>query len=224
MNEVSVLIVDDHTMVRQGLQTFLSLHEEIDVVGEAANGLEAIEQVRQHHPDVVLMDLVMPEMDGIEATRRIRELGPDTQVLALTSFIEDDKVFAAIEAGALGYLLKDVSPDDLVEAIKAAHRGEAQLHPEVTKKLMSQVAAKAKQSDPAPSKPDNSGSEDLTERELEVLRLIATGLSNREIAQALTIAEKTVKTHVSNILSKLHLAGRTQAAIYALQNGLGPEQ
>jgi len=224
MNEVSVLIVDDHAMVRQGLQTFLSLHEDIDVVGEAANGLEAVEQVREHWPDVVLMDLVMPEMDGIEATRRIRELSPETQVLALTSFIEDEKVFAAIEAGALGYLLKDVSPDDLAESIKAAHHGEAQLHPEVTKKLMGRVAAKARQSDPAPPKPKESNSEELTEREFEVLRLIATGMSNREIAQALTIAEKTVKTHVSNILSKLHLADRTQAAIYALQNGLGPEQ
>jgi NarL family two-component system response regulator LiaR len=224
MDKVSVLIVDDHAMVRQGLQTFLTLNEDIDVVGEAANGIAAVEQVREHHPDVVLMDLVMPEMDGIEATRRIRELSPETQVLALTSFIEDDKVFAAIEAGALGYLLKDVSPDDLVEAIKAAHHGEAQLHPEVTKKLMSRVATKAKPSDPSPPRPQESGSEELTERELEVLRLIASGMSNREIAQTLTIAEKTVKTHVSNILSKLHLADRTQAAIYALKNGLGPEQ
>jgi len=224
MDEISVLIVDDHAMVRQGLRTFLTLSEGIEVVGEAANGLEAVEQVRQQQPDIVLMDLVMPEMDGIEATRRIRELSPETQVLALTSFIEDEKVFAAIEAGALGYLLKDVSPEHLVEAIKAAQRGEAQLHPEVTKKLMQQVTAKAKPQETAPSQVDETGSEDLTERELEVLRLIASGMSNREIAQALNIAEKTVKTHVSNILSKLHLADRTQAAIYALQKGLGPEQ
>ena len=223
MGAVSVLIVDDHAMVRQGLQTFLSLHEDIQVVGQAANGLEAVNLVRQHQPDVVLMDLVMPEMDGIEATRQIREFSPDTQVLALTSFIEDDKVFSAIEAGALGYLLKDVSPDDLVEAVKAAHQGEAQLHPEVTKKLMSRVATQVKQQEIAPPKPNKAGSEDLTERELDVLRLIASGMSNREIAQALTITEKTVKTHVSNILSKLHLADRTQAAIYALQHGLGPE-
>jgi NarL family two-component system response regulator LiaR len=223
MDKIKVLIVDDHAMVRQGLQTFLTLSEGIEVVGEAANGLEAVEQVRQRRPDVVLMDLVMPELDGIEATRRIRALSPETQVLALTSFIDDEKVFTAIEAGALGYLLKDVSPDDLVEAIKAAHRGEAQLHPEATKKLMSQVVTKARQPEPAPSKPGKPGSAELTERELEVLRLIATGLSNREIAQELTIAEKTVKTHVSNILSKLHLADRTQAAIYALQEGLGPE-
>ena len=224
MDKIKVLIVDDHAMVRQGLQTFLTLSEGIEVVGEAANGLEAVEQVRQHRPDVVLMDLVMPELDGIEATRRIRALSPETQVLALTSFIEDEKVFPAIEAGALGYLLKDVSPDDLVQAIRAAHRGEAQLHPEVTKKLMGQVVAKAKQPDPTPAKSIKPGSEELTGRELEVLRLIATGLSNREIAQTLTIAEKTVKTHVSNILSKLHLADRTQVAIYALQKGLGPEK
>jgi NarL family two-component system response regulator LiaR len=224
MGKISVLIVDDHAMVRQGLQTFLTLSEGIEVVGEAANGLEAVELARQHYPDVVLMDLVMPEMDGIEATRRIREFSPATQVLALTSFIEDEKVFAAIEAGALGYLLKDVSPDDLVKAIKAAHRGEAQLHPEVTKKLMGRVAAKARQSDPVSPQTGKSGSEELTERELEVLRLIASGMSNREIAQALTIAEKTVKTHVSNILSKLRLADRTQAAIYALQKGLGPKR
>ena len=224
MDKISVLIVDDHAMVRQGLRTFLTLNENIEVVGEAANGLEAVEQVRQHRPDVVLMDLVMPELDGIEATRRIRAVSPETKILALTSFIEDEKVFSAIEAGALGYLLKDVSPHDLVQAIEAAQRGEAQLHPTVTKKLMSQVAARARPSDSAPAKAGKPGSEELTGRELEVLRLIATGLSNREIAQALTIAEKTVKTHVSNILSKLHLADRTQAAIYALQEGLGPEK
>jgi NarL family two-component system response regulator LiaR len=224
MDKISVLIVDDHAMVRQGLQTFLMLHKDIEVIGEAANGLEALKQAEQHRPDVVLMDLVMPELDGIEATRRIRALNPETQVLALTSFIEDEKVFSAIEAGALGYLLKDVSPDDLVQAIRAAHRGEAQLHPEVTKKLMSRVAARTRQPKSAPPETRKPGSEELTERELEVLRLIATGLSNREIAQTLTIAEKTVKTHVSNILSKLHLADRTQAAIYALQEGLGPEK
>jgi NarL family two-component system response regulator LiaR len=223
-DEIRVLIADDHAMVRQGLRTFLTLSEGIEVVGEAANGLEAVEQVRQHQPDIVLMDLVMPQLDGIEATRRIRALSPETQVLALTSFIDDEKVFTAIEAGALGYLLKDVSPDDLVKAIKAAHRGEAQLHPAVTKKLMGQVVARARQAEAAPRQPGKAGSADLTERELEVLRLIAAGLSNREIAQTLTIAEKTAKTHVSNILSKLHLADRTQAAIYALREGLGPEK
>ena len=224
MDEISVLIVGDHAMVRQGLRTFLTLNENIQVVGEAANGLEAVEQVRQHRPDVVLMDLVMPELDGIEATRRIRTLSPETQVLVLTSFTEDEKVFPAIEAGALGYLLKNVSPDDLVQIIEAAHRGEAQLHPDITKKLMGEIAARARQPDLETPKSGKPGPEALTGRELEVLRLIAAGLSNREIAQALTIAEKTVKTHVSNILSKLHLADRTQAAIYALQEGFGPEE
>lgn len=221
MAKIRILIVDDHPMVRQGLRTFLELHPELEVVGEAANGLEAVEQVRQFHPNVVLMDLVMPHLDGIVATRQIRAISPTTQVLALTSFAEDDKVFPAIEAGALGYLLKDVHPDDLVKAIQAAQRGEAQLHPHITKKLMQQVAARTGQLPPD----DKTGAEEtqiaeLTEREVEVLRLIATGLNNREIAAQLVISEKTVKTHVSNILSKLHVADRTQATIYAFKTGL----
>jgi NarL family two-component system response regulator LiaR len=221
MSKIRVLIVDDHPMVRQGLRTFLELHDEIEVMGEAANGLEAVELVRQLLPDVVLMDLVMPHLDGIAATRQIRALSPTTQVLALTSFAEDDKVFHAIEAGALGYLLKDVNPDDLVKAIQAAQRGEVQLHPDITKRLMQQVVARAGQ--PSAGERTNSGATDLaelTERELDVLRLIAKGLNNREIAEQLTISEKTVKTHVSSILSKLHLTDRTQAAIYALRAGL----
>jgi NarL family two-component system response regulator LiaR len=221
MARIRVLIVDDHPMVRQGLRTFLELHEEIEVMGEAANGLEAVEQVRQLRPDVVLMDLVMPQLDGIAAIRQIRTISPSSQVLALTSFAEDDKVFPAIEAGALGYLLKDVNPDDLVKAIEAAQRGEVQLHPDITKKLMQQVAARAGQ--PLTGERTNSGTTDLaelTERELDVLRLIAKGLNNREIAEHLIISEKTVKTHVSNILSKLHLTDRTQAAIFALKAGL----
>lgn len=208
--KITVLIVDDHAVVRQGLRTFLELQDDIEVVGEAENGAQAVDQTRQHGPDVVLMDLVMPEMDGIEATRRISALRPDTKVIALTSFAADDKVFPAIKAGASGYQLKDVSPSDLADAIRAAHRGETQLHPEVAKKLMDQVAGRAEE--PAP--------EELTERELEVLRLVASGLSNKEIAQELTISDKTVKTHISSILSKLHLADRTQAAIYALKKGL----
>lgn len=221
MAKIRVLIVDDHPMVRQGLHTFLELHQEIEVVGEAADGLQAVEQVCQLQPDVVLMDLVMPHLDGIAATRQIRSFSPTTQVLALTGFAEDDKVFPAIEAGALGYLLKDVNPDDLVKAIQAAQRGEVPLHPNITKKLMQQVAARAGQ--PPTIERTEVGETDLaelTERELEVLRLIATGLNNREIAQRLIISEKTVKTHVSNILTKLHLADRTQAAIYALKVGL----
>jgi NarL family two-component system response regulator LiaR len=225
MAKISVLIADDHAMVRQGLRTFLDLHDEIEVIGEAANGLEAIEQARQLRPDVILMDLVMPKLDGIAALRQIRALNPNTQILVLTSFTEDDKVFPAIEAGAVGYLLKDVSPDDLLRAIRAAQQGEAQLHPEITKKLMSQVVAKATQ----PVPPQRQTEEfdhlaELTERELEVLRLIAQGLNNREIARQLIISEKTVKTHVSNILSKLNLADRTQAAIYALKAGLAKSE
>ncbi len=217
MAKIRVLIADDHALVRQGLRTFLELHDEIEVVGEATNGLEAVEQARHLQPDVVLMDLVMPKLDGSEALRQIRALNLNTQVLVLTSFTEDDKVFPAIAAGAAGYLLKDVNPDDLVRAIQAAHRGEVPLHPDITKKLMNQVAAKATQPNP-PEVLDRSA--ELTERELEVLRLIANGLNNREIARQLAISEKTVKTHVSNILSKLNLADRTQAAIYALKAGL----
>ncbi len=212
--KITVLIVDDHAMVRQGLRTFLELQDDIEVVGEASNGADAVEQTRQLLPDVVLMDLVMPEMDGIAATRQICAFHPGAKVIALTSFAGDDKVFPAIKAGASGYLLKDVSPSDLVDAIRAAQRGETQLHPEIARKLMNQVAHGTEEPPPA----------ELTARELEVLRLIAGGRSNRQIAQELVISEKTVKTHVSNILSKLHLADRTQAAIYALKRGLEPEE
>jgi NarL family two-component system response regulator LiaR len=213
MDKISVLIVDDHAVVRQGLKSLLSLQEDIEVVGEAANGLEAEEQTSRLLPDVVLMDLIMPQVDGIEATRRIRALSPSTQVIVLTSFGEDEKVFSAIKAGALSYLLKNVSPGDLVNAVQAAHRGETQLHPEIAKKLMNELSLGPRRQTP----------EELTERELDVLKLIARGQSNREISHELVISEKTVKTHVSNILSKLHLADRTQAAIYALREGLATE-
>lgn len=221
MVKIRVLIADDHTLVRQGLRTFLELHDEIEVVGEATNGLEAVEQARHLQPDVILMDLVMPKLDGSEALRQIRALNLTTQVLVLTSFTEDDKVFPAIAAGAAGYLLKDVNPDDLVRAIQAAHRGEVQLHPDITKKLMNQVVATATQTNlPHRQSEALDRSAELTEREREVLRLIANGLNNRAMARQLAISEKTVKTHVSNILSKLNLADRTQAAIYALKAGL----
>ena len=213
MDKISVLIVDDHAVVRQGLKSLLSLQEDIEVVGEAANGLEAEEQTSRLLPDVVLMDLIMPQVDGIEATRRIRALSPSTQVIVLTSFGEDEKVFSAIKAGALSYLLKNVSPGDLVNAVQAAHRGETQLHPEIAKKLMNELSLGPRRQTP----------EELTERELDVLKLIARGQSNREISHELVISEKTVKTHVSNILSKLHLTDRTQAAIYALREGLATE-
>jgi NarL family two-component system response regulator LiaR len=211
--KIKVLIVDDHQVVRQGLRTFLELHDDIEVVGEAGDGVAAVEMVRQLKPDVVLMDLVMPRLDGIGATRQVKALDTDVKVIALTSFTEDDKVFPAIQAGASSYLLKDVSPDDLVEAIRAVHRGEARLHPNIARKLMEQVAAQAG--------PKNEGlAGDLTERELDVIRLVARGESNQTIAQELVISEKTVKTHVSNILSKLNLQDRTQLAIFAIKNKL----
>ena len=214
MDKISVLIVDDHAVVRQGLRTFLDLQEEMEVVGEAATGVEAVEQTRRLVPDVVLMDLMMPEMSGIEAIRRIRAVSPNTKVIVLTSFGGDEQVFPSIKAGALGYLLKNVSPADLAKAIQAAHRGEPHLDPEIAKKLMDELSAKERR--PVP--------DDLTERELAVLRLIARGMSNREIATELVISEKTAKTHVSNILSKLHLADRTRAAIYAIKAGLDQQE
>jgi NarL family two-component system response regulator LiaR len=215
--KIKVLIVDDHRVVRQGLRTFLELQDDIVVVGEAENGLVALEMVRQFNPHVVLMDLVMPGLDGISATRQVKSLGSNVKVIALTSFTEDDKVFPAIQAGASGYLLKDVSPDDLVDAIRAAHRGEARLHPDIARKLMEQVAHQ-----PAITRAPQV--EALTERERDVIQLVAQGCSNQEIAKKLVISEKTVKTHVSNILSKLNLEDRTQMAIYAIKNGLaGPD-
>ncbi len=210
---IKVLIVDDHQVVRQGLRTFLELHEDIRVIGEADNGISAVEMVNLHQPDVVLMDLVMPQMDGITATQKIHSSGSPVKIIALTSFSEDDKVFPAIQAGAASYLLKDVSPDDLVDAIRAAHHGEARLHPDITRKLMEQVSQ-------AKNLPTEIPVEQLTDREREVVRLVALGRNNREIAQELFISEKTVKTHISNMLGKLNLEHRTQLAIYAIKNKL----
>jgi NarL family two-component system response regulator LiaR len=210
--KIRVLIVDDHAIVRQGLRTFLELQPDIEVVGEAENGLDAVEQAGQSQPDVVLLDLVMPHMDGIEATRKILASCPRSKVLILTSFGDDDKVFPAIRAGALGYLLKDIPPAELVKAVREAHAGKAQLHPDIARKLMAEVAGREEK--PAPE-PDA-----LTARESEVLGLIARGYTNQQIARELTLSEKTVKSHVSSILSKLGVADRTQAAIYALKQGI----
>jgi NarL family two-component system response regulator LiaR len=205
-------------MVRQGLRTFLELQDHttprITVVGEAVNGIEAVALVSQTRPDVVLLDLVMPEMDGIQATLKIGECSPHSRIIILTSFGEEDKVLPAIRAGAQGYLLKDIPPDELVRAIRGAFVGKVQLHPEIARKLMSAVTAQEVTVNRSVT--DSEGS--LTAREREVLNLIADGLSNRDIARKMFISEKTVKTHVSNILSKLHLEDRTQAAIYALKH------
>ncbi len=221
---VRVLIVDDHAVVRQGLRTFLELQDDpsalpIEVVGEAADGAQAVDLARRLQPDVVLLDVVMPGLDGIQATPKIIENSPHSRVIILTSFGEEDKVLPAIRAGAQGYLLKDIAPNDLVRAVRAAYLGQVQLHPDVTRKLMSAVAAQEESPASQPTRPF----EELTERELEVLRLIAGGFNNREIAERLVISYKTVKTHVSSILSKLHLEDRTQAAIFALRHGLAPD-
>jgi len=212
MARISVLIVDNHDVVRQGLQTFLDLMDDIEVVGQATNGVEAVAQTDRLAPDIVLMDLMMPEMDGIEATRQIGSKNPSTKVIVLSSFSDDDKVFSAIRAGAKGYLLKDISSTELADAIRAVHKGDPHLHPEIAKKMMNQFVDLEK-------KPEGV-SKDLTPREIEVLRLVAEGMNNAELAQALFISEKTVKTHVHSILSKLNLADCTQAAIYAYKHGL----
>jgi two-component system, NarL family, response regulator LiaR len=208
---IRVLLVDDHIVVRRGLGALLATYDEIEVVGEAAGGAEGIELAQRLLPDVVLMDLVMPEMDGIEATRRVKAASPATHVIVLTSYSEDERIFPAIKAGALSYLLKDVGPDELVRAIKAARRGEATLHPTVAARLMQELSGARV-----------SPLDELTEREREVLTYIARGMSNAEIADRLIIGERTVKTHVSNILSKLHLQDRTQAALLALRERLVP--
>ena len=211
--KIKVLIADDHQVVRQGLRTFLELQEDILVIGEAGDGLAAAEMALQLQPDVILMDLVMPRMDGITATRQIKASDSDIKIIALTSFTEDDKIFPAIQAGASSYLLKDITPDNLVEAIRAAYNGEARLHPEIARRLMQQVSQQAIQ-------PRETQVDDITERERDVIRLVAQGRSNHDIAQELVISEKTVKTHISNILSKLNLQDRTQLAIYAIKQGL----
>ncbi len=208
---VRVLIVDDHAIVRKGIRALLSEAGGFEVVGEADNGQAAVLAAQETQPDVVLMDLLMPGMDGIEATRRITSRQPKARILVLTSFAADNKVFPAIKAGALGYLLKDSSPDELVRAIRQVQRGEPSLHPTIARKLLQEIARPAER-EPAP--------EALTARELEVLQLIAQGLSNQEIADRISVSESTVRAHVSRILGKLHLASRTQAALYAVREGL----
>lgn len=209
---IRVLIADDHHVVRRGLVFFLRTQEEMTIIGEAGNGKEAVELARSLKPDIILMDLSMPDMDGIEATKIIKDEQPDIKILILTSFSDQDHVLPALEAGASGYQLKDIQPDELVNCIKKIMNGENQLHPKATSHLLSNLAKKDKQG--------RSQLDELTKRELEVLKEIAKGKSNKEIASALFITEKTVKTHVSNLLSKLELADRTQAALFAVKNKL----
>ncbi len=208
---IRVMIVDDHAIVRRGIRALLTESGDFEIVAEAADGQEAVQRAAETQPDVILMDLLMPGMDGIEATRQIAGRQPQTRILVLTSFAADNKLFPAIKAGALGYLLKDSSPEELVRAIRMVHRGEPALHPTIARKLLQEVAHPAGL-EPAP--------EVLTARELAVLRLIAQGLSNQEIAGELSVSEATVRAHVSRILGKLHLASRTQAALYAVREGL----
>jgi NarL family two-component system response regulator LiaR len=208
---IRILIADDHAIVRKGIRALLKTEPGMQVVGEAGDGQEAVSLAQTLKPDLVLMDLVMPRMDGIEATRRITEQAQAPQILVLTSFAADDKVFPAIKAGALGYLLKDSGPEELVQAIRQVFRGEPSLEPSIARKVLQELSHPLK----AELTP-----EPLSEREMDVLRLIAQGCSNRAIADKLVISEVTVRTHVSNILSKLHLASRTQAALYALREGL----
>ena len=209
MMVIRILLVDDHSVVRQGLKMFLALDPELEVVGEAGNGQEAFRLAKELTPDVVLMDLLMPVMDGIAATAAIRQELPDTEVVALTSVLEDVSVVSAVKAGAIGYLLKNTESDALIRAIKAAAAGQVQLAPEAQARLMREVRA-----------PDSP--EQLSERETDVLRLVAVGKSNKEIAHELGIGEKTVKTHVSSVLGKLGLSSRTQAALHAVRIGLVP--
>jgi DNA-binding NarL/FixJ family response regulator len=209
---IRILIADDHHVVRRGLAFFLRTQKDIEIVGEAANGIEAVDLARALKPDLVLMDLVMPEMDGIEATKRIKSEMPEIKIMMLTSFSDQDHVIPALEAGASGYQLKDIQPDDLISCIRKIINGENQLHPKATSHLLAQLSHKGKEG--------RNLLAELTKREVDVLKEIAKGKSNKEIASALFITEKTVKTHVSNLLSKLELADRTQAALFAVKNHL----
>ncbi len=208
---IRILIADDHAIVRKGLRTLIAGESDMELVGEAADGIEAVQQARVLQPDVTLLDMVMPRQSGLEAIGQIKTDNPQARILILTSFAEDDKVFPAIKAGALGYLLKDSTPEQLIQAIHDVYRGESSLHPTIALKLIRELDRP----------PDLPPTEDpLTEREVEVLKLVARGLTNQEIAEMLVISERTVGNHIGNILNKLHLANRTQAALYALRQGL----
>jgi len=208
---IRVFVADDHAIVRKGIRAVLEIVPDIEVVGEADNGRDAVYQVEALQPDVILMDLVMPKMDGIEAIRRIKERQPGARILVLTTFAGEDQILPAIKAGALGYHLKDSRPQELAQAIRQVHRGESSLHPVIARKVLEELSRPSSR----PPTPDP-----LTPREVEVLQLVAQGLENWEIAEKLVITEATVRTHVSNITAKLHVASRTQAALYALREGI----
>ncbi len=215
MNEtegsIRVFIADDHLIVREGIKALLATEDGIDVIGDAGDGRRAVDEVARLKPDVILMDLLMPGMDGIEAIGLIKDDQPDARILVLTSFATDDKVFPALQAGAIGFLLKDSPPEMLVIGIRQVYRGESWLHPKIARKVLRELTK---------SKEEKAIANELTGRELEVLGLVAQGYSNQDIADQLVLSEATVRTHVSHILSKLHLASRTQAALYALREGL----
>ncbi len=210
-NKITALIVEDHTLVRRAIRGFLEAQPDIEVVGEASEGESAVKMCAEFAPDVALLDLIMPVMGGVEAARRIRDISPRTHIIILTSYHEDEHIIHAIKAGAKSYLLKDISPDELVSAVRRAARGEVNLHPSIAAKVLAVINGARDMSDPAA---------DLTAREMEVLKLIADGMSNAEIAGALGISEKTVKSHVGNILSKLQLEDRTKAAVFAWKQGI----
>ncbi len=212
MNEpITIMLVDDHQMIRMGLAAYFATLPDITVVAEADSGQSALQLLQQHVPDVVLMDLNMPEMDGIETTRRVRNLSPHTQVIVLTSHHDDEHIFPAIRAGALSYLLKDIDPDDLADAIRKAHAGEAVLNSRVASRVVREMQGLRDEINPFT---------ELTDREMEILRLIAAGKNNRTIAEELVISEKTVKSHITNIFGKLHLSDRTEAAVFAWEKGV----
>ena len=211
-DKISILITDDHVLVRQGIRTFLELQPDLTVLGEADSGEAAVRMAAELVPDVVLMDLVMPGIGGVEATRQVKQVSPHSQIIVLTSYHEDEYIFPALRAGALSYVLKDIGPDELADTVRKAARGESMLHPRVASRVVQELRG-ARRDTP-------NLFTDLSDRELEVLRLIADGLTNAEIASKLVISEKTVKGHVSNILGKLHMMDRTQAAVLAWQQGL----
>jgi NarL family two-component system response regulator LiaR len=211
MKKIRLLVADDHPLIREGLRTLLSTEPDLELIGEASDGIEVVEKAAKLNPDIILMDLVMPKKDGLQAIIEIKQINPNISILVLTSFSEEDKVFPAIRAGALGYLLKDALPEELLKAIHEVYRGMPSLHPSIALQLLREINRPSEL-----SKTDNP----LSERELEVLRFIAQGLTNQEIAARLVLSEWTVRTHVRNILTKLHLANRTQAALFAMREGI----